>query len=42
MAENFTVLGRKSDFDGDTKQAVRSEDADAGYDRSTEADDLPF
>ncbi|MDT3403872.1 single-stranded DNA-binding protein [Mucilaginibacter terrae] len=41
VAENFTVLGRKSDFD-DNKQTVKSEDADADYDRSTEADNLPF
>lgn len=41
VAENFTILGRKSDFD-DNKQVMKSEDADADYDRSTEADDLPF
>ena len=42
VAENFTLLGRKSDFESEGKQAVKSEDADADYDRSTEADDLPF
>ncbi len=42
VAENFTVLGRKSDFEGDQKAQVRAEDADAGYDRNTETDDIPF
>jgi single-strand DNA-binding protein len=44
VAENFTVLGRKSDFEGDTmyKQTVKSEDADSDYDTSTEADNMPF
>jgi single-strand DNA-binding protein len=42
VAENFTVLGRKSDFETDQRVQVRSEDADAGYDRSAETDDLPF
>jgi len=42
VAENFTLLGRKSDFESEGKQAVKSEDADADYDRTTEADDLPF
>ena len=44
VAENFTVLGRKTDFENDTtgKQTVKSEDADSDYDRSKEADDLPF
>jgi single-strand DNA-binding protein len=43
VAENFTVLGRKSDFEeGMVKQTVKGEDADSDYDRSTEADNLPF
>ena len=44
VAENFTVLGRKTDFENDTtgKQTVKSEDADSDYDRSKEADNLPF
>ena len=44
VAENFTVLGRKSDFEGETmyKQTAKTEDADSDYDRSTEADDMPF
>ena len=44
VAENFTVLGRKTDFESDTtgKQTVKSEDADSDYDRSKEADNLPF
>ena len=42
VAENFTLLGRKSDFEAEGRQAVKSEEADADYDRSTEADDLPF
>ncbi|MVN90461.1 single-stranded DNA-binding protein [Mucilaginibacter aquatilis] len=42
VAENFTLLGRKSDFDNENRQAVRTEDADAGYDHNSEADNLPF
>ena len=44
VAENFTVLGRKTDFENENtiKQSVKSEDADSDYDRSTEADNLPF
>lgn len=42
VAENFTLLGRKSDFENEGKVSVKSEDADADYDRNTEADDLPF
>jgi single-strand DNA-binding protein len=44
VAENFTVLGRKTDFENENtgRQTVKSEDADSDYDRSTEADNLPF
>ena len=43
VAENFTVLGRKSDFEeGLVKQTMKSEDADSDYDRNTESDNLPF
>ncbi|WP_342646578.1 single-stranded DNA-binding protein [Mucilaginibacter sp. CSA2-8R] len=42
VAENFTVLGRKSDFDNDSKQAVKAEDADNGFNPANDADDLPF
>ncbi len=42
VAENFTVLGRKSDFDNETKQAVKAEDADSGFNPASDADDLPF
>lgn len=42
VAENFTVLGRKSDFENENKAIVKSEDADSDYDRSAETDDLPF
>jgi single-strand DNA-binding protein len=42
VAENFTILGRKSDFDNDNRQMVKTEDADSDYDRSTEVDDIPF
>ena len=44
VAENFTVLGRKSDFENETtaKQAIKSEDADSDYNRNTETDDIPF
>ncbi len=42
VAENFTVLGRKSDFDNETKQAVKAEDADSGFNPANDADDLPF
>lgn len=45
VAENFTILGRKSDFDtNDTqKQPAKVEVAsDADYNRLADADDLPF
>lgn len=45
VAENFTILGRKSDFDtNDTqKQPAKAEiAADADYNRLADADDLPF
>jgi single-strand DNA-binding protein len=44
VAENFTVLGRKSDFESDTmyKQTAKTEDADSDYDRNAEADNMPF
>ena len=44
VAENFTVLGRKSDFENETpaKQTIKSEDADSDYNRNTETDDIPF
>jgi len=42
VAENFTMLGRKTDFDGDNsqKQSLKMSDTD-GY-RNNDADDLPF
>jgi len=42
VAENFTVLGRKSDFDNEAKQAVKADDADSGFNPASDADDLPF
>ncbi len=42
VAENFTVLGRKSDFDNETKQAVKTDDADSSFNPASDADDLPF
>nr|WP_249665426.1 single-stranded DNA-binding protein [Mucilaginibacter sp. Bleaf8] len=45
VAENFTILGRKSDFDTNDaqRQPAKAEvAADAGYNRLTDADDLPF
>ena len=42
VAENFTILGRKSDFENETRYGVKSEDADSNYDHSTETDNLPF
>lgn len=42
VAENFTVLGRKSDFDNETKQVVKTDDADSGFNPANDADDLPF
>jgi single-strand DNA-binding protein len=42
VAENFTVLGRKSDFDNDTKQTVKADDADSSFNPASDADDLPF
>jgi single-strand DNA-binding protein len=42
VAENFTMLGRKTDFENDTapRQALKTSDTD-GY-RNNDADDLPF
>ncbi|GGH09212.1 single-stranded DNA-binding protein [Mucilaginibacter phyllosphaerae] len=42
VAENFTMLGRKTDFENDNapKQALKTSDTD-GY-RNNDADDLPF
>lgn len=42
VAENFTVLGRKSDFDNETKQPVKTDDADSTFNPASDADDLPF
>jgi single-strand DNA-binding protein len=43
VAENFTMLGRKTDFENDNpqKQSVKINDTDGGY-RNNDADDLPF
>ncbi|MEB0262570.1 MULTISPECIES: single-stranded DNA-binding protein [unclassified Mucilaginibacter] len=42
VAENFTMLGRKTDFENDSsaKPALKTSDTD-GY-RNNDADDLPF
>jgi single-strand DNA-binding protein len=42
VAENFTMLGRKTDFENDNpqRQSVKMNDTD-GY-RNSDADDLPF
>jgi single-strand DNA-binding protein len=41
VAENFTMLGRKTDFEDNTQRhAVKATDTD-GY-RNNDADDLPF
>ncbi|MFD0766371.1 single-stranded DNA-binding protein [Mucilaginibacter lutimaris] len=42
VAENFTMLGRKTDFENDApaKPALKTSDTD-GY-RNNDADDLPF
>lgn len=42
VAENFTMLGRKTDFENETtpRQALKTSDID-GY-RNNDADDLPF
>jgi single-strand DNA-binding protein len=41
VAENFTMLGRKTDFEESTpRQALKTTDTD-GY-RNNDADDLPF
>ena len=54
VAENFTMLGRKSDFENEhgensqqskseTDNAIAKEDLPMNYDKGTEADDgLPF
>jgi single-strand DNA-binding protein len=46
VAENFTILGRKSDFDaGENNQrsmATKSSDADADFDSSSDADSMSF
>ncbi|MES2061577.1 MAG: single-stranded DNA-binding protein [Bacteroidota bacterium] len=42
VAENFTMLGRKTDFENESapRQALKTSDTD-GY-RNNDADDLPF
>ncbi|RYU87934.1 single-stranded DNA-binding protein [Mucilaginibacter terrigena] len=42
VAENFTMLGRKTDFENDSapRQVLKTSDTD-GY-RNNDADDLPF
>ena len=42
IAENFTILGRKSDFENETRDTLKGEAADSGYDTRTDADNLPF
>jgi single-strand DNA-binding protein len=46
VAENFTILGRKSDFDaGENNQrgmATKSSDADGDFDSSSDADSMSF
>jgi len=42
IAENFTILGRKSDFESEARHSLKAEDADSDYDTRNDADDLPF
>jgi len=47
VAENFTVLGRKSDFENgesnnQKQMATKPTDADSGYNNLNDADNLPF
>ncbi|WP_248282092.1 single-stranded DNA-binding protein [Mucilaginibacter robiniae] len=45
VAENFTMLGRKSDFELEgvaSRQASKHDESTDSYDTMTDADDLPF
>ncbi|RYY35546.1 MAG: single-stranded DNA-binding protein [Sphingobacteriaceae bacterium] len=43
VAENFTMLGRKSDFEGDNNQRPTGKtDGAAEYNSALDTDDLPF
>lgn len=44
VAENFTMLGRKSDFEmeGVSRQAAKNDEMTDSYDTMSDADDLPF
>ncbi|RCH55662.1 single-stranded DNA-binding protein [Mucilaginibacter hurinus] len=42
VAENFTMLGRKSDFEGDGVKPGAKTDGAAEYNSTAETDDLPF
>ena len=43
VAENFTMLGRKSDFDTETsKSVVKTEEQSVNFQGNTDLDDLPF
>jgi single-strand DNA-binding protein len=43
VADNFTMLGRKSDYDGSKSSAERSpEEMPVDFDESAPDDDLPF
>ncbi|MEO6150932.1 MAG: single-stranded DNA-binding protein [Mucilaginibacter sp.] len=42
VAENFTMLGRKSDFEGDNNRPVAKTDGAAEYNGAAETDDVPF
>ena len=46
VAENFTLLGRKSDFDGggntSNQQSDKQDEQPMTYDRNSPDDDLPF
>jgi single-strand DNA-binding protein len=40
VAENFTMLGRKSDFEGENSKQLKPTDTGTGY--SEDGEDLPF
>jgi single-strand DNA-binding protein len=42
VAENFTMLGRKSDFESDNNRVVTKTDGANEYNSAAETDDLPF
>ncbi|MCJ8208302.1 single-stranded DNA-binding protein [Mucilaginibacter sp. RS28] len=42
VAENFTMLGRKSDFDNDAKNGTKTVETNDDFSTTNTEDDLPF